>query len=59
MNINADRAEEEHFTIEDIVSYSNIEVSHINDNKVPMNVMAKKVVVWAVVISLTVGLFFF
>ena len=59
MNINVDRTEEEHFTIEDIVSYSNIEISHINDNRAPMMVVAKRVVVWAIVLSLLAGLFFF
>ncbi|MBR1735219.1 MAG: hypothetical protein IJ730_07265 [Alphaproteobacteria bacterium] len=59
MNISVDEIEqEEYFTIEDvIVSYSNIEITHVNDNKAPMKVIAKRIAVWLIIISMLAGIF--
>ena len=60
MNINAGRKEEEHFAIEDVlVSYSSIEISHVNDNRAPATVIIKKVALWAVIVLAIASLFFF
>jgi len=57
-NISFEKDEEQHFSIEDIVSYSSIEITHVNDNKMPMKVVAFKSMVWLIIISLIAGLFF-
>ncbi len=57
-NISFEKDEEQHFSIEDIVSYSNIEITHVNDNKTPIKVVLFKSVIWLVIISLIAGLFF-
>ncbi|MCR5225369.1 MAG: hypothetical protein K6C34_04765 [Alphaproteobacteria bacterium] len=56
--MNANRTEEEEiFTIGDvIVPYSNIEITHVNDNKAPVKVTIMKAVVWLVIISLVAAL---
>ena len=59
MYISEIEIEEERFSIEDvIVPYSNIEITHVNDNKPPFKVMVKKAVVWLLIIGMVVGLFF-
>lgn len=57
-NISFEKDEEQHFSIEDIMSYSNIEITHANDNKTPMKIVVFKSVVWLLIISLIAGLFF-
>lgn len=57
-NISFEKNEEQHFSIEDIMSYSNIEITHANDNKTPMKIVVFKSVVWLLIISLIAGLFF-
>ncbi len=52
--------EEERYNVEDaVVPYSNIEITHVNDNKPPFKVMVKKAVVWLLIIGMVAGLFFF
>ena len=59
MNIGVSESEEEYFSIEDIiVSYSNIEITHVNDNKAPVEVIAKKAIIWLLLASMIVGIFF-
>ncbi|MBQ7674430.1 MAG: hypothetical protein IJT36_07990 [Alphaproteobacteria bacterium] len=58
MNISVSESEEEYFSVEDIVSYSNIEITHVNDNRAPMAVVAKKTIVWLLVLSMIAGIFF-
>ena len=58
MNISVSESEEEYFSIEDIVSYSNIEITHVNDNRAPMAVVAKKTIVWLLILSMIAGIFF-
>lgn len=43
---------------EDIVSYSNIELTHVNDNKLPRKKMMAKIVAWTIIIVLSLSLFF-
>jgi hypothetical protein len=57
MNVNTNEIEEKSFSIEDIVSYSNIEITNVNDNKPPIRVIAVKVVVWAIIAALVLALF--
>ncbi len=57
MNVDVNRDEEEPFCIEDVVSYSNIEISHVNDNHAPLKVIVAKVGVWALILALIVALF--
>jgi hypothetical protein len=56
MNTNVDRIEREYFSIEDVVSYSNIEITHANDNKAPVKVIATKAIVWLLIISMVAAL---
>lgn len=57
-NISFEKDEEQHFSIEDIVSYSNIKITHANDNKTPMKIVVFKSVVWLLIISFIASLFF-
>lgn len=60
MYINEREIEEERFSVEDvIVPYSNIEITHVNDNKPPFKVLVKKAVVWVLIIGMVASLFFF
>jgi hypothetical protein len=58
MNIKIDSAEENYFRVEDVVSYTNIKIYHINDNKAPIKIVIAKYCVWLFIISLLLGLFF-
>lgn len=54
--MNMNKVNQESFSVEDIiVSYSNIEITHVNDNKVPVKVTFKKVVVVLVILALIAG----
>ncbi len=56
MNVRANKAEEEIFTIKDvIVPYSNIEITHANDNKAPIKVQLAKIFMWLAFIILGVA----
>lgn len=57
MNMNKVSEVEERFSVEDIVSYSNIEITHVNDNKTPNKVVAAKFVVWLIFGLMLVALF--
>ncbi len=60
MYINEREIEEERYSVEDtIVPYSNIEITHANDNKPPFKVVFKKAIVWLLIIGMVAGLFFF
>ena len=60
MYISEREIEEERYSIEDtIVPYSNIEITHANDNKPPFKVMVKKTVVWLLIIGMIAGILFF
>lgn len=55
--MNMSKVKQESFSVEDIiVSYSNIEITHVNDNKVPVKVTLRKVVVVLVVLALVAGI---
>lgn len=56
-NISFEKDEEHIFSIEDIVSYSNIEITHANDNRTPIKIIACKSIVWLLIVALLVGLF--
>lgn len=56
MNMNK-VSEEERFSVEDIVSYSNIEITHVNDNKMPNKVVAARFIVWLILGLMLVTLF--
>ena len=50
--------EEEVHTIEDvIVPYSNINITHANDNKPPFKLILKRTILWIFVVSMIAGLF--
>ncbi len=60
MYINEREIEEERFSIEDVVvPYSNIKITHVNDNKPPFKETLKKAIVWLLIIGMIAGLFFF
>lgn len=55
--MNMSEVKQESFSVEDIiVSYSNIEITHVNDNKVPVKVTLRKVVVVLVILALVAGI---
>jgi hypothetical protein len=56
MNVNTDRVDGNFFSIGDIVSYSNIEISNANDNKPPIKVIAVKIVVFCIIAILVAAL---
>jgi hypothetical protein len=43
--------EKRDFSIEDVVSYSNIEITHANDNALPMKIIVTRAIVWVVIIA--------
>jgi hypothetical protein len=49
MNVKAGEDESKHFSVEDVVSYLNVEITHANDNRVPTKVIVAKIAVWLVV----------
>ena len=56
MNVRVNEVEEEIFTIGDvIVPYSNIEITHANDNKAPMKFQLVRIVIWLAFIALGVA----
>ena len=60
MYVDKREIEEERYNIEDvIVPYSNIEITHVNDNKPPFRVRVKRAVVWLLIVGMVAGLFFF
>ena len=60
MYISEREIEEERYSIEDvIVPYSNLKITHVNDNKPPLKLIFKRTVLWVLLISMFVGLFFF
>lgn len=58
MNIDTNRNEEETFCIEDVVSYSNIEISHVNDNRTPIKTLIAKNAIWLIILALITALIF-
>jgi hypothetical protein len=56
--MNTNEKEDSDFSIEDVVSYSNIEITHVNDNKAPMKVIANKAIVLIVIALLIAAVFF-
>jgi hypothetical protein len=56
MNVKVDEFKDG-FTIEDVVSYSNIEITNVNDNKPPLRVVTVKVVVFCIIAALIAALF--
>jgi hypothetical protein len=58
MNVNISEREKKHFSIEDVVSYSNIEITHANDNAPPAKIIAVKIIIWGVIATLAAALFF-
>lgn len=56
MNMNK-VSEEERFSVEDIVSYSNIEITHVNDNKMPNKLVVARFIVWLILGLMLVTLF--
>ncbi|MDR0677707.1 MAG: hypothetical protein LBF57_03485 [Holosporaceae bacterium] len=58
MNIDIKETEKDFFSIGDIiVSYSNIEITHVNDNKPPIKVLATKIILWGAIIAMIAALF--
>ena len=57
MNMKMNETKQEHFSVEDVVvPYSNIEITHANDNKAPVKVTLTKIVVVLVIIALIAGI---
>jgi hypothetical protein len=55
MNIDVSEIEKKRFSLEDIVSYSNIEITNVNDNKPPAKVIATKVIIGIVIALLALA----
>lgn len=45
MSMDISDTERKRFSLEDIMSYSNIEITNVNDNKPPAKVIAGKIIV--------------
>jgi len=54
---NIDQVEKEGFSLGDVMLYSNIEITHANDNKAPTRVIMVKVVIWAIIFAMLLALF--
>jgi hypothetical protein len=57
MNVKVDELSGKCFTIEDVMSYSNIEITNVNDNKPPMRVVTTKIVIFCIIAALVASLF--
>ncbi|MDR2646285.1 MAG: hypothetical protein LBC04_03890 [Holosporaceae bacterium] len=57
MNVSTNELEKKYFSVEDIVSYSNIEITNVNDNKPPARVIAVKIGVVVVFVIMILLLF--
>jgi len=49
---NTVRVEKKEFSLEDIVTYSNIEITHANDNKTPRGKIIGKIIFWGCILAL-------
>ena len=56
---NTVRVEEKEFSLEDVVTYSNIEITHANDNKAPCRKIIGKIIFWGCVLALCAILVFY
>lgn len=59
MNSIVREVEERNFSIEDIVTYSNIEITHANDNKIPRGKLVRRLVFWGCIVALCGLLIFY
>ncbi|MDR0580548.1 MAG: hypothetical protein LBG04_00300 [Holosporaceae bacterium] len=57
MNVSVNKLEKKYFSIEDVVSYSNIEITNVNDNKPPARVIAMKIGIAAILMIMILALF--
>jgi hypothetical protein len=57
MNVKVDELDKKGFSIEDVVSYSNIEITNVNDNKPPVRVITVKIAMFCIVTALIAALF--
>jgi hypothetical protein len=58
MNVNISETGKKNFSIEDVMSYSNIEITSANDNKPPTKIVAARAIVFFVIAALVAALFF-
>jgi hypothetical protein len=58
MNTEAGMPTESKFSIEDIVSYSNIEITNANDNRPPVKSVAVKIAAYCIIAALVAALLF-
>lgn len=52
MNSSVRVEEKRNFSLEDIVTYSNIEITHVNDNKTPNGKLIRKIIFWGCILAL-------
>jgi hypothetical protein len=57
MNRKVDKVHEEPFCLESIMSYSNIEITHANDNRAPLKTLIARGVVGMAIIAMLAWLF--
>ncbi len=59
MYMNIRDTEKERFSIGDIiVPCSSIKITHVNDNRPPFKEIAKKAIIWILIIAMACGLVF-
>lgn len=56
--MNTERAEEDYFSIGDVMSFDSIEITNVNDNRAPATVIIKKYIILLVIFAMILGLFF-
>jgi hypothetical protein len=56
MNVNVDKLNKRFFSVEDVVSYSNVEITNANDNKPPLKIITVKAAVFCIIVALVVAL---
>jgi hypothetical protein len=57
MNRNVDKVHEEPFCLENMMSYSNIEITHVNDNRAPLKTLVARAAVGLAIVAMLVWLF--
>ncbi|MDR1361634.1 MAG: hypothetical protein LBJ16_00265 [Holosporaceae bacterium] len=57
MNRKTSELHEEPFCLENVMSYSNIEITHVNDNRAPLRTLLLRAAVGAAIVGMLIWLF--
>ncbi|MDR0555979.1 MAG: hypothetical protein LBG20_03165 [Holosporaceae bacterium] len=58
MNVSVDKEQGRFFSLEDVVSYVNIEITNVNDNRPPLRIVMKRIAIGLIILALAGALVF-